>query len=88
MSDRVGPWMARIPRKPVLLAAMAALVCLVGLVQSWSLALAILNLCLISAIMTLGVNIQWGYRGPVQLRRHGLPPPSADWRACWSRCRR
>ncbi len=53
----------RNPRKPVLLAAMAVLICLVGAVQSWSLALAILNLCLISAIMTLGVNIQWGYAG-------------------------
>lgn len=40
-------------------AALAA----VGLVQSWSLALAILNLCLISAVMSLGVNIQWGYAG-------------------------
>ncbi len=55
--------MLRNPRKPVLLAAMAVLICLVGVVQSWSLALAILNLCLISAIMTLGVNIQWGYAG-------------------------
>ena len=35
----------------------------VGLMQSWSLALAILNLCLISAVMSLGVNIQWGYAG-------------------------
>ena len=26
-------------------------------------ALGILNLCLISAIMSLGVNIQWGYAG-------------------------
>ncbi|MDP6876759.1 MAG: branched-chain amino acid ABC transporter permease [Alphaproteobacteria bacterium] len=40
-------------------AALAA----VGLMQSWSLALAILNLCLISAVMSLGVNIQWGYAG-------------------------
>ena len=33
--------------------------------QSWNVSLAILNLCLISAIMTLGVNIQWGYAGIV-----------------------
>ena len=26
-------------------------------------ALTILNLCLISAVMSLGVNIQWGYAG-------------------------
>jgi branched-chain amino acid transport system permease protein len=31
--------------------------------QSWNVALAILNMCLISAIMALGVNIQWGYAG-------------------------
>ena len=53
----------RPPRKSALFAAMAALICLVGVIQSWSLALAILNLCLISAVMTLGVNIQWGYAG-------------------------
>ena len=35
----------------------------VGFGQSWSLALAVLNLCLISAIMSLAVNIQWGYAG-------------------------
>lgn len=42
---------------------MTALVVLVGQVQSWNLALSILNLCIISAIMALGVNIQWGYAG-------------------------
>jgi branched-chain amino acid transport system permease protein len=31
--------------------------------QSGSVALSILNLCLISSIMALGVNIQWGYAG-------------------------
>lgn len=43
--------------------AMAILFVIVGEVQSWSLSLAILNLCIISAIMSLGVNIQWGYAG-------------------------
>jgi len=42
---------------------MALLFVVVGEVQSWSLSFAILNLCLISAIMALGVNIQWGYAG-------------------------
>lgn len=46
-----------------LFAVMAILLAIVGYVQSASLALAILNLCLISAIMALGVNIQWGYAG-------------------------
>ncbi len=44
-------------------AVMAVLFIIVGQIQSWSLSLAILNLCLISAIMSLGVNIQWGYAG-------------------------
>lgn len=42
---------------------MGGLLVLVGVVQSWSLALTILNLCIISAVMALGVNIQWGYAG-------------------------
>jgi len=47
----------------VLYSAMAALLLIVGVFQSWTLAVTILNLCLISAIMALGVNIQWGYAG-------------------------
>ena len=94
MSGGDGRWLAQVRRKPVLFAAMAALVCLVGLVQSWSLALAILNLCLISAIMTLGVNIQWGYAGLFNAGVMGfaalgglagvlvsMPPVADAWRA-------
>lgn len=50
-------------RKIVLFGAMAALLLCVGVFQSWSLALAIINLCIISAVMSLGVNMQWGYAG-------------------------
>ncbi|MBC8267296.1 MAG: branched-chain amino acid ABC transporter permease [Rhodospirillaceae bacterium] len=42
---------------------MAVLLLIVGQSQSWPLMLTILNLCLISSIMALGVNIQWGYAG-------------------------
>ena len=93
MSERFGSTLARIPRKPLLFAAMAGLVCAVGLVQSWSLALVILNLGLISAIMTLGVNIQWGYAGLFNAGVMGfaalgglagvlvsMPPVTAAWR--------
>ncbi len=55
--------MSQRARTAVVFAIMAALLALVGIGQSWSLGLAILNLCLISAIMALGVNIQWGYAG-------------------------
>ena len=42
---------------------MLFLIILVGIFQSWSIALSILNYCLISAVMTIGANIQWGYAG-------------------------
>ena len=50
-------------RNVTLFSMMGFLLLMVGLLQSWNLSLAILNLCLISAIMSLGVNIQWGYAG-------------------------
>ena len=46
-------------RTPLMFAMMAAL-------------LAIVNLCLISSIMTLGVNIQWGYAGLVNFGMMGF----------------
>ena len=42
---------------------MLVLIILVGIFQSWSIALTIMNYCLISAVMTIGANIQWGYAG-------------------------
>ena len=42
---------------------MLFLIIMVGIFQSWSIALSILNYCLISAVMTMGANIQWGYAG-------------------------
>ena len=50
-------------RNVVYFLIMAGLIVLVGQMQSWNVALSILNLCLISSIMALGVNIQWGYAG-------------------------
>ena len=47
----------------LLFVVMGVLLILVGTMQSWNVALAILNMCLISAVMALGVNIQWGYAG-------------------------
>ena len=43
--------------------AIAALIVITGLVQSWNSALLILNMGLISAVMALGVNLQWGFAG-------------------------
>ena len=39
------------------------LLLVIGFAQSWNVSLGILNLCLISAVMALGVNMQWGYAG-------------------------
>ncbi len=44
-------------------ACVALLLATIGFAQSWSVALGIINLCLISAVMALGINIQWGYAG-------------------------
>ena len=44
---------------------MFSLFILVGLIQGWSVSLVILNMCIISAIMTMGVNISWGYAGVI-----------------------
>ena len=42
---------------------MLGLIILVGIFQSWNVALSIFNMCLISAVMTMGANVQWGYAG-------------------------
>lgn len=44
-------------------AILAALFVLTGLVQSWPGALSLLTIGLISAIIALGLNMQWGYAG-------------------------
>ncbi|MCK0166931.1 branched-chain amino acid ABC transporter permease [Jannaschia sp. S6380] len=50
-------------RAVLLFALVALLFVATGVFQSWNLALTIFNMGLISAIMALGVNIQWGYAG-------------------------
>ncbi|MGR3513987.1 MAG: branched-chain amino acid ABC transporter permease [Paracoccaceae bacterium] len=51
------------PRDMLLFLAVFGLIALTGFMQSWNVALGILNMGLISAIMALGVNMQWGYAG-------------------------
>ncbi len=46
-----------------LFAAVLAALVITAQWQSWTLALTVLNMSLISAVMALGVNIQWGYAG-------------------------
>jgi branched-chain amino acid transport system permease protein len=50
-------------RTPLMFAAVAVLFIGTGVFQSWNSSLGILNMALVSAIMALGVNMQWGYAG-------------------------
>ncbi len=50
-------------RAVISFALMGLVLLFVGLNQSWALVIGIINMSLISAIMALGVNIQWGYAG-------------------------
>ncbi|MBU2982338.1 branched-chain amino acid ABC transporter permease [Lentibacter algarum] len=50
-------------RNTLYFAIVAALILGTGFVQSWNSALFILNMGLVSAIMALGVNLQWGFAG-------------------------
>ena len=47
----------------ILFAAVFVLIVITGFIQSWNSALFILNMGLISAVMSLGVNLQWGIAG-------------------------
>ena len=49
----------------VAITIMISLFIFVGFIQGWSVSLVILNMCIISAIMTMGVNISWGYAGVI-----------------------
>ncbi|MEF9602645.1 branched-chain amino acid ABC transporter permease, partial [Paracoccus sp. PXZ] len=63
-AEAVSPW-----RAPLLFLILTALFLAEGSFRnalfsgSWNTALAILNMGLISAVMALGVNMQWGYAG-------------------------
>jgi branched-chain amino acid transport system permease protein len=55
--------MSETVKKTGLFALVAALFILTGMLQSWNASLTILNMALISTIMALGVNLQWGFAG-------------------------
>ena len=67
MDGSLPPFMRRNPvwpsTFPKVLSIMGALIAFTGVAQSWLLALTIVQLCMISAVMALGVNVQWGYAG-------------------------
>ncbi len=50
-------------KNTLLFVVVGALILLTGFTQSWNAAILILNMGLISAIMSIGVNLQWGFAG-------------------------
>lgn len=50
-------------RNTLLFAGAGLLIVLTGILQSWNSALVILNMGFVSAVMALGVNLQWGFAG-------------------------
>ena len=76
----------------LLFAGMAALIALTGMAMGWNYALTVINMGLISAIMALGVNLQWGFAGLFNVGIMGfvalgglaavlvaMPPVAAAW---------
>ncbi|MBK0328434.1 branched-chain amino acid ABC transporter permease [Rhodobacteraceae bacterium F11138] len=81
-------------KNTLLFAVVGGLILLTGFMQSWNAALLILNMGLISAIMALGVNLQWGFAGLFNIGVMGfvalgglaavlvsMPPTSEAWAA-------
>ena len=50
-------------RNVLLFSGVGILFVLTGILQSWNLSLSILQMALVSAVMALGVNMQWGFAG-------------------------
>ncbi|MEL7281666.1 MAG: branched-chain amino acid ABC transporter permease [Pseudomonadota bacterium] len=86
--------MSETMRNTALFGVVAFLIVLTGVMQSWNTALLILNMGLISAIMALGVNLQWGFAGLFNVGVMGfvalgglaavlvsMPPTNAAWAA-------
>ncbi|WP_424989673.1 branched-chain amino acid ABC transporter permease [Fluviibacterium sp. S390] len=86
--------MSQTMRGTLLFLLVAGLILATGFLQSWNSALLILNMGLISAIMALGVNLQWGFAGLFNVGIMGfvalgglavvltsMPPVSAAWAA-------
>ena len=85
----------KVRTRTILLFALAAVLIIgTGFLQSWNTAFIILNMGLISAVMSLGVNMQWGYAGLFNVGVLGfvalgglatvliaIPPTMAAWSA-------
>ena len=93
--DMAGTASEHVTLRAVLLAVtIVVLLLLTGYLQSWNTALVILDMGLISAVMALGVNLQWGLAGLFNVGIMGfvalgglatvlvsMPPTTAAWSA-------
>jgi branched-chain amino acid transport system permease protein len=90
MSNNQKTWLA--------FSIIGLLLLVIGVAQSWSVALGIFNMCLISSIVALGINIQWGYAGIANVGIMGFAalggisavlvsqqPVTAAWEAGWGK---
>ncbi len=90
----IAAWKEPQQRHKSYFAIMAVMVLLVGIFNSWNVALSIVCLSIISAVMTLGLNMQWGYAGLLNVGVMGFaalggvtamltasPPVAEAWRA-------
>ncbi|OWU77012.1 branched-chain amino acid ABC transporter permease [Phaeobacter sp. 22II1-1F12B] len=81
-------------KNTLLFLVVAVLIAIAGFMQSWNTALLILNMGLVSAIMAIGVNLQWGFAGLFNVGVMGfvalgglaavlvsMPPDPDAWRA-------
>lgn len=86
--------MTDIVKNTAMFAFVAFLIVVTGLTQGWNAALVILNMGLVSAIMAIGVNLQWGFAGLFNVGIMGflalgglatvlvsMPPVGAAWAA-------
>jgi branched-chain amino acid transport system permease protein len=55
--------MSEMAKNTGLFALVGGLIILSGFFQGWNTAILIINMGLISAIMAIGVNLQWGFAG-------------------------
>ena len=83
-------------RAPLVFLGIAIILILMGEFRSWNYSFQVLNVCIISAIMALGVNIQWGYAGLLNIGVLGfvalgglaamlvsVPPEKGAWALSW-----
>ena len=84
MTQTHQPTTAQSRRNILLFGMMALLLCFVGFVQSWNVTFSLLNMCLISAIMALGLTSSGVMLG-CSMSASWVLPRLAGWQVFWYR---